>query len=322
MIILSAVAAAGCTSKAAGAASPAPPPGGESNITVAALPAADLAGLYVAQNDGIFAARGLHVTIKKIASTQTVISAQLKGQVDVGVGSYVPYIEAEAAGGRFRILAEASTLAPDTRVLVTPKSSRLSSIANLAGQRIGFNGTNSIGTLLVDMLLKSNGVSPGSVSFVTDPGGFPAMPGHLQAGAWGAAYLGEPYVTKAEETYDDRALVDLDQGAMQDFPADGYIVTQAWAREHPQTASAFYRAVQEGQEIAATDAPRARQAIARSDDLPGSLTDVMALPRYPTGPVNESRMQRTASDMLEFGILGRKDAAAVNQGTLIRSMLG
>ena len=293
----------------------------EPNITVAAIPADDLAGLYIAQDDGLFAKQGLHVTIKKIASSQAVIADQIKGQVDISAGSYVAYIEAQAAGARFRILTEASTLRPDTRVLVTTTASRLTSLGDLAGQKIGVNGTNSIGTLLVSALLLEYGISPKAVGFITDPKGFPAMPAQLQAGDWGVAFLAEPYVTIAEENYGDRELIDLDQGAMLSFPIDGYVATQAWARKYPRTADAFVRAIQEGQTIADTDPVLAEAAIAKSDDLPREVTDVMALPGFPTGPVDEQRIQRVAEAMLEFGVLSTKYSTAVDKGTLIRSMI-
>ena len=55
------------------------------DITVAAIPSVDLASLYVAQDEGLFAKVGLHVTIKKIPSSKAVIAARLKGQVDIGM---------------------------------------------------------------------------------------------------------------------------------------------------------------------------------------------------------------------------------------------
>lgn len=319
MIILSAAVSAGCSPQGQGSVSS---QDGQTNITVAALPSADLAGLYIAQDDGFFAAQGLHVRIERIASTQDVISGQLKGQVDIGAGSYLAYIERQAAGAKFRILAEASVLQPNTRVLVSSKNSPVSTVTGLAGHQIGVNGTNSIGTLLVDALLQKNGLSPTSVKFVTDPKGFPAMPADLTADSWGAAYLGEPYVTTAEENNGDRELVDLDQGSVQDFPVDGYIATQAWAQKNPGTAAAFDRAIQEGQQIAISNPLRARTAIAQADHLPGTLTAVMAMPGYPTGPVSEQRIQRTATDMLEFGMLSGKYRTVVDQGTLVSSMVG
>ena len=322
VVVLAAALAAGCSSGTGTATDSAFIQPEESNITVAAIPANDLAGLYVAQDNGLFAKQGLHVTIEKIPSSQAVIAAQRQGQVDISAGSYVAYIAAQAAGARFRILAEASTLKPHTRMLVVTAASRITSIAGLVGHKIGVNGTNSIGTLLVSALLEENGISPTKVQFVTDSKGFPAMPGQLQTGSWGSAFLSEPYVTIAEEDYGDQELVDLDRGATQNFPIDGYVATQAWAEKYPKTAAAFVRAIKEGQAIADTQPRIVQAAMAKSDDLPARVTAVMALPGFPTGPVDVQNIQRVANVMLEFGVLSKEYSAEVEQGTLIRSMIG
>jgi len=294
---------------------------GEWNVTVAAIPSADLAGLYIAQDEGIFARQGLHVTITTIASTKAVIASQLNGQVDIGAGSYVGYVAAQATGARFLILAEASTLRPHTRVLLTTAGSRITTLAGLVGKKIAVNGTGSIGTLLISALLAENGIAPAKVRFVTDKQGFPDMAGQLQRGHWDAAFLAEPYASKAEEDYGQVELADLDQGATLNFPIAGYVATQAWARQHPQIAAAFVRAIEEGQALAENNPAAARAAVGKSDQLPGEVTAVMALPDFPVGPVDERRMQRTADAMLQFGLLARQYAAEVRQGTLIRSMI-
>ena len=294
---------------------------GEWNVTVAAIPSADLAGLYIAQDEGIFTRQGLHVTITTIASTKAVIASQLNGQVDIGAGSYVGYVAAQAAGARFLILAEASTLRPHTRVLLTTAGSRITTLAGLVGKKIAVNGTGSIGTLLISALLAENGIAPAKVRFVTDKQGFPDMAGQLQRGHWDAAFLAEPYASKAEEDYGQVELADLDQGATLNFPIAGYVATQAWARQHPQIAAAFVRAIEEGQALAEDNPAAARAAVGKSDQLPGEVTAVMALPDFPVGPVDERRMQRTADAMLQFGLLARQYAAEVRQGTLIRSMI-
>jgi NitT/TauT family transport system substrate-binding protein len=314
---------AGCTTAPSSATYAAASSGLEQpDITVAAIPSVDLAALYVAQDEGLFAKAGLHVTIKKIPSSKAVIAAQLHGQVDVSAGSYVGYIAAQAAGARFRILAEASTLRPDTRTLVVTARSGVTTIADLVGKKIGVNGTNSIGTLLISALLQENGISPGKVHFVTDQSGFPAMPGQLKQGDWQAAFLAEPYVTMAEESYGEQELADLDQGATVNFPIDGYVATQEWIRQHPKTAAAFVQAIEEGQTLAENDPAAVRAAMAVSDQLTHVVTAVMALPGFPVGPVDERRMQRTAEAMLQFGMLGPQDATEVEQGTLVKSMIG
>ena len=213
------VLAAGCSTAGSNAASTsAAYKPEEPDITVAAIPAVDLVGLYLAQEDGLFARQGLHVTIEKIPSSQAIIADQLKGKVDITAGSYVAYISAQAAGARFRILAEASILGPGTRALVTTAGSPITTIAGLAGRKIGVNGINSIGTLLVSALLAEHGISPEKVDFVTDQEGFPSMPGQLRDGAWDAAFLAEPYITVAGEEFGEQVLVDLDEGATFELP--------------------------------------------------------------------------------------------------------
>jgi NitT/TauT family transport system substrate-binding protein len=311
------VVLAGCTGR-----SGPPSQAGDSVITVAALPSDDLAGLYIAADDGLFAQQGLRVRIVRIASSRAVIAGQLKGQVDVGAGSYVPYIAAEAAGARFRILAEASTLRANTRVLVITAHSPVKSLSDLVGKKIGVNGTSSIGTLLISSLLEENGIPPGKVQFSTDPAGFPSIPGQLQAGAWTAAFLAEPYVTIAEEDYGMQVIADLDQGATMNFPIDGYVVTQSWAKGHPAVAAAFVRAIEQGQELADVDPAAATAAMAKADALPRTVTSVIALPGFPAGAVDDVRIQRIADSMLHLGMLAPTDASEVDNGSLIRSMIG
>jgi NitT/TauT family transport system substrate-binding protein len=292
-----------------------------SDVTVAAIPTADLLGLYVAQDYGYFKQQGLHVSIEQIPSSQAIIADQLAGKVDISAGSYIPYINAQATGARFRILAEASTLRAETRALLVPADSDITSLADLAGKKIGVNGTNSIGTLLISALLSENGLSPNKVDLVTDAAGFPAMPQALNDGAWSAAFLAEPYITEAEETYGERVLADFDTGATLNFPVDGYVATQAWAKKYPNTAAAFVRAIEEGQAEADTNAPKVEAAMAKADNLKSLVTAIMAVPQFPTGPVDETRIQREAEAMLEFGLLGPQYATEVNNGSLIHSMV-
>jgi NitT/TauT family transport system substrate-binding protein len=293
----------------------------EPGITIAAVPSVDLAGVYIAEDDGFFAQQGLRVKLVTIAASKAIIADQLAGKIDLCAGAYMPYISAQAAGARFRILAEGSIMTPDTRVLLTPPGSRLTSVAGLVGKTIGMNATNSIGTLLVSAMLQQNGISSKSVHFATDPAGFPTMARQLTAGAWDAAFFGEPYATQAQEAYGDTVLTDLDKGAATGLPISGYIATQAWASKHPKTAAAFVRAIEAAQSLADTDHAAVQAAMAKSDHLPRTATDVMAVPDFPTGPVDTTRIQREALDMVQFGLIKPQFYAAVRRGTVVESMV-
>src|ERR1700729_3351225 len=113
----------------------------------------------------------------------------------------------------------------------------------------------------------------------------------------------------------------MDQDDTQNLPFYGYVATPPWAEKHTQTAAAFVRAIEEGQTIGASEPPVVRVAIAKADDLPSLVTVVMALPGFPTGPVNAQNIQRVAEVMREFGVLGKQYSAEVEDGTLIRAMV-
>ena len=99
------------------------------------------------------------------------------------------------------------------------------------------------------------------------------------------------------------------------------MATQAWAEKHPKTAAAFVRAIEEGQALADSDRADVEKAMAESDGLPRQVTAVMSLPDFPVGPVDVGRIQRTATAMLQFGLLGGQYTAEVQQGTLVESMI-
>ncbi|MGH3245933.1 MAG: ABC transporter substrate-binding protein [Trebonia sp.] len=291
-------------------------------VTIAAVPSADLAGVYIAQDDGFFAKEGLQVKLVSVPSSRAIIAAQSAGKIDLSAGAYTPYIPAQAAGQKFHILAEGSIMTTGTRLLLVPRGSSLTKVSQLAGKTIGMNATNSIGTLLVRAMLAQNGVNPDSVRLVTDQQGFKTMAAKLASGAWDAAFFGEPFGTQAEEQYGETPILDLDQGATSSLPVSGYIVTQSWLDKNQQTAAAFVRAIEAAQLDADSNPNVARDALAMSDALPRIVTDVMAIPGFPIGAVSFTRIQQEALDMIQFGLMDKKYTSVVDSGALVKAMIG
>ncbi|HUZ26035.1 MAG TPA: ABC transporter substrate-binding protein [Streptosporangiaceae bacterium] len=87
---------------ACGSAGPARPPGAggleKTHLVIGAVPAVGSAGLYIAQDRGLFARQGLHVTIKPITDPTTTIPAMLHGSMDAVFGQWTSCIAADAAG--------------------------------------------------------------------------------------------------------------------------------------------------------------------------------------------------------------------------------
>src|SRR5579859_6273388 len=85
--------------RVSGGGSAAAPALEQPDLNVAVVPAADSAGFFVALHQGLFAARGLHVTFIPAVSSETVINAQALSQpldrIDISCGNYVSYIQAQ-----------------------------------------------------------------------------------------------------------------------------------------------------------------------------------------------------------------------------------
>jgi len=165
----------------------------EHDLTVGAVPVADSAALYIAQQRHLFAAEGLHVKIVTVVSGATAIAGQRAGKFDVVLGNYVSYILADAHGDKFRVLAPGAADSPNDSMLMVPPGSPIQRVAQLKGATIGVNALNNIGTLVVTSVLYDNGiyVKRDHVHFKAIP--FPDMSHALLTHQIDAAWMVEPF---------------------------------------------------------------------------------------------------------------------------------
>ena len=303
--------ASGCSGGGGSSTTGAPPSLEKPDLNVAVVPALDSAGFFVALYGGLFAKEGLHINFTPATSSDTVISAQVKGQYDITGGNYVSYIQADAGHqANLDIFAEGSVMEPGTQGIYVMPNSPIKSLADLKGKTIAINAPKNILYLLTASVLAEHGLFANSVTFVTNIP-FPAMPAALKAGKIDAAVLPEPFASIAEQADGAVPLVDLDQGATTSFPVAGYVVTKQWAEKYPRTLAAFDTALEEGQAIADSNRAAVEQAM---EDLPMTpvplgvskqIASVMTLDNYPftSGPpggVDKVRLQRVVEVMQQF----------------------
>ncbi len=293
-----ALLATGCASANGSAA----PTGLEqTNLVVAAVPAADAAGLFIAEQDGLFSAEGLHVKIDLAVSSADVITNQMEGKYDVTMGAYPSYISADAKQhADLEILAAGSIMQPRNQVLMIPSDSPIRSIAQLKGKTIAVNASQNIVQLLVSALLADNGMSYKAVHFRIIP--FPNMAQALRTHQVAAASMAEPFVTAAEEQVGAQPLADEDVGAAQNLPIAGYVVTRKWAQKNPRTAAAFLKALDEAQRIADTNPNAVEKALEKYSGVNATEAAVMAVPSFPLN-TDTVLIQRVADLMKQYGYL-------------------
>jgi len=282
----------------------------KTNLTIGAVPVADEAGLYIAQNEGLFAAEGLHVTIVPILSSADAITGQNDGKYDITAGNAVSYVQAQVSRqSDLEIVAEGSLMQSDNQALYTLPRSPVTTIADLKGRRIGVNVLNNIGTLLISSVLEEHGLSARDVHFVAVP--FPALGQALKRHAVDVAWLPEPTASADSQSMGLLKLADLDQGATAGFPVGWYVATRAWAKKYPRTLAAFLDALSAGQQIADSSRIAVEQAM---EKLPAPFTvsptiaAVMSIETYPLNiapNIDLPRVQRVADEMYRFKMLSQ-----------------
>jgi NitT/TauT family transport system substrate-binding protein len=290
------VLAAGCTSTQAGAAGLE-----KTSIVVGAVPSADSAGLYIAEQQGFFTAVGLHVKVVPIVSAEAAVGGQLRGTYDVTLGNYVSYIEADAEQhADLRIIAEGSVIQPGNQEIATLPGSKIRTLTGLRKATLAVNVLNNIGTILIGSALQEYGLRLSDVKLKAIP--FPLMIAALQDHQVDAAWLPEPFLSSAGQQIGATGIYDLDQGSNTSFPIIGYAFTRTWEEKYPRTAAAFRQALERGQALADKSRADVERSIGTFVKVPPQTAALIALPQFPLG-VDRLRLQRVADAMLRFGLL-------------------
>lgn len=308
--VLLGAAVTGCSSSGSGL----PIVGGveTTHLTVYDFPSIDSAGLYIAEQDGLFKAEGLDVTvIPDFKSTQDTVNMIESGKAQISSGDYVTYMDNElGTNPNLEIVAEASVLQPNELGLMIKPGSTIRSVRDLENKTVAVAGHDDIATLLIDSLLAENDVPLGLVHLI--PGiPLPAVPSLVAKNQFATGPVPEPFVSIAEQEIGETVLADLDQGGMTNFPIQGYAVTKSWARQNPNTLKAFATALDEAQEIADTNRAEVEKVIEGQPlSVAKGVAAVVALPQFPNG-IDPTRLQRVVNDMVQFGFFtGRELTAA------------
>jgi len=290
----------------------------QTTLNVGVVPAMDSAGFFVALNEGLFTREGLTIKYTPATSSETAIKQQLAGQLQVSAGNYVSYVQAVAQqGDPLEVISEGSVMQQGAQTIFVMPKSHITQLSQLKGKLVGVNAPNNIDYLLDVSVLKENGINTADVKFPTASDKdfsatdgaipFPEMAGDLAGGEIAAATMPEPFASIAEQQFGAVPLADLNQGATNDFPIEGYVVTKAWAAANPHTLRRFLAALSAGQEIADTDRGAVEKAFegldgAPNGQVPPQIAAVMSLDTYPIG-IDQTRLQRVADVMYQFGLL-------------------
>ncbi len=244
-------------------------------LTLDWYPNADHAGIYVAQERGLFEDAGLEVEIRQPSDPSAVLQLVAAGRSEFGV-SY----ENEVTAATARAVPVTSVMAimqEPLNSIISLKESGIESPEDLAGKKIGYAG-QTFGTAVVDTVLEEAGEDPGSVEKVNV--GYDLRPA-LTSGRVDAivdAYWNIEAVELAQEGFETN-VIKLPEVGVPNYNELVVATSDSYAEENPETVRGFVGALAEGHRIAAEDPAAARDALlAANEELdPEVATETLEL---------------------------------------------
>ncbi len=297
-------AASGASSAGGGASSAATGAPEKPNITIGALPSADSVTLQIAEDKGFFKQQGLNVKIVTETTTNAGTQGLLSHTMDFTSENYVGMFAQQQAvpNLNLRIVADNTQTSPNLYVMLVPKNSPLTSIAQLKGKKVGFPAPGfNFGSMAADILMKPYNESSKDFTTVVLP--FSSAMQALATHQVDAIFTTEPFVTISEAAAGDRVLTDMLSGPLAGFPTGCWGTTASFVQKNPKTVAAFQRAMTQALQVAATNTAYVRSELPKwIPTMKPAIANVITLPTYNT-TLTLARMERVANVIEGLGHL-------------------
>lgn len=164
-------------------------------IRIGYRPHLSLAPVFIAKEEGLYAAEGLDVELVPIEGVASSVPMLLQGTLDVLPGPVTPGLfNAITRGGRLRVVQDKGYYYPDDCAASAVVVSRQVAAAKRMPRRISTTKETFL-QMFVERALKANGADPAKVEamFIPNAAEFDA----LVSGRLDAANLGEPWLSRA-----------------------------------------------------------------------------------------------------------------------------
>jgi NitT/TauT family transport system substrate-binding protein len=299
---------AGC-SLLGGAESEPAAEGAPPTLTVSIMPTTDLAPFHLAARNGYFEAEGVRVETVTSQSGQASLAKLIGGELDIAYASYTPFFVAQSQGAAdLRFVADASSAAPGTTMIVAMPGSGIATAADLAGKRIAVTATNTISDTLVKAAMRQAGADFSGVQWISIP--FADTAPALARGDVDAAFLTEPFITLAARSVGAVPIVDTATGAAADLPTAGYATLARFADENRDAIAGFQRALARATDEAA-DRSKVEPLLVEHAGIDAETAAATRLLTF-RSELDARELQRVPDLLLEFGVLReRVDASAM-----------
>ncbi|HEX6444170.1 MAG TPA: ABC transporter substrate-binding protein [Streptosporangiales bacterium] len=277
--------------------------GGTDKITVGVIPIVDVAPIYLAKQNGYFAAQHIQVTLQPESGGAAAVPGVVSGQFKFAFGNVVSLILAESKHLPLRMVANgnASTgvAGKDFSAVVVPRDSPIKTAKDLVGKTVSVNNLKNVGDTTVRASIRKAGGDATKVRFVEM--GFPDMPAALQKHRVDAAWVVEPFLTAAKQQGARVVAWNMVDTAPHMTVAT-YFTSEKVLKDDPDLVKRFKAAIGEGLAYAQSHPDAVRKILGTYTKISPSVAQQMTLPAWPP-KVNEQSVRTLARLMQQDGLI-------------------
>lgn len=270
-------------------------------LTVGALPIADYAAVYWAEDHGFFEDEGLTVTLEPVQGGPIAAQQVASGQLNLSFSNTISTSIATQNGLPIQTVVLTSALGPGGLSVYVDPDSPIESLEDLDGATIGINAQNNIGDVTLRNLLAEEGLDDVEPTFVEVP--FPEMLSGVQAGSIDVGYSPEPFSSAALDA-GMREIVDLadPEGPNAGLAVSNFIASDTFIEENPNTVAAFARAMYAAGEDIEANEEEFRTWLPGIANLSEDVAQNIPLPDF-YSETDLDEIQRVVDILVEQGLL-------------------
>ena len=273
-------------------------------LRIGVLPVVDVAPLRIALTDKLFEKAGLQVTLVTQPSEAEAIK-QLDTTLDITWATHVSLFRAVAEGTELQLQGEAYQAGQNSMALVTSASSTYDDPGKNGAPTIAVNSETDIGALTTRAVLDTAAVEKQKIKFRPMP--FAEMENALKSSTVDAAFMIEPFITKAQRSIGAKILTDTARGPTLDFPMSGYAASKKFAEQNPKTLKVFRDVLRQAQQRAQANKLAVQDSLTGYADVDQPTAALVSVGTFPLS-LNPIRLQRVADMMDTEDVLsGRLD---------------
>jgi NitT/TauT family transport system substrate-binding protein len=281
-----------------------PDNGGPDVVTVGIIPIVDIAPLFLGEQEGFFADRGIELQTEFAAGGADIVPGVLSGTYDFGFSNVISLMLAQSSGIDLRVVSNGNNSTgvqgEDFGSLLVPVDSPIQNPAELEGATVATNTLNNIVDTIVRASVRNAGGDPSTIEFVGIP--FPEMEAALANGDVDAAFAVEPFQAIILGNNVGRSVAWSWVDAAADLTVAAYFTSAERAENDADLVQRFTDAMQESLAYANDNPDAVRAIIPTYTQISEELAAELVLPTWPP-EINRASAEQLAQLAVHDGLL-------------------